>query len=254
MEKQQSISSHDLAEENEKEQIRKYFNNKKNGVCVEVGSNEPISVCSQSWHLEDKLDWKCVLIEPNPDLVVKTINIRPKATIHNCACVSDDKTGYLELHIPLSDKGESITGHASLEKNADEHNYIRHQSIKVKADTLSNILKQDRIEIIDLLSIDVEGVELEVLKGIDFQIFRPKLILLEDKHLYLTKHIYLRKNGYVLVQRLNGNCWYIPKGAAIPEVKVKDKIKLMKRLYLSVWFNKAKYSLRHRTLKPFKTL
>jgi len=58
MEKQKSISSHDLAEENEKEQIRNYFNNKMNGICVEVGSNEPISVCSQSWHLEDKLNWK----------------------------------------------------------------------------------------------------------------------------------------------------------------------------------------------------
>ncbi|MFC1887139.1 FkbM family methyltransferase [Thermodesulfobacteriota bacterium] len=254
MDIQQSISIHDLKEENEKEQIRKYFNYKKNGVCVEVGSNEPISVCSQSWHLEDKLDWKCVLIEPNPDLFVKTKNIRPKTTIHNCACVSDEQTDYVELHIPLSDKGESITGHASLEKNIDEHNYKRHKSIKVKANTLNHILKQDRIKIIDLLSIDVEGAELEVLKGIDFQCFRPKLILLEDKHLYLAKHKYLKNEGYDLVQRLNRNCWYIPKGETIPEVKIIDKIMLMKRLYLSVWFNKAKYSLRHRTLKPFKTL
>ena len=53
-------------EENEKHQIRKFFNHVKNGVCVEVGANEPISICSQSLHLEEKLDWKCVLIEPNP--------------------------------------------------------------------------------------------------------------------------------------------------------------------------------------------
>ena len=71
MKRQETISNHDLAEENEKEQIREYFKNKKNGICVEVGSNEPVSIFSQSWHLEDKLNWRCVLIEPNPDLAAK---------------------------------------------------------------------------------------------------------------------------------------------------------------------------------------
>jgi len=160
----------------------------------------------------------------------------------------------MELHIPLSNEGEDITGHASLEKNADEHNYKKHKSINVKTETLTNILNQEGVENVDFLSIDVEGTELEVLKGIDLQIFRPKLILLEDKHFYLTKHRFLKKNGYILVQRLNRNCWYIRKGSPLPEVKIKDKLKLMKRLYLSLWINKIKYSIRHKTLKPFKYL
>ncbi len=254
MKKQKSTSLHDLTEENEKAQIRNYFDNITNGVCVEVGANEPISVCSQSWHLEDKLNWKCILVEPNPDLFAKTKRLRPKATIYNCACVSDDNEGYMKLHIPLSNEGTDITGHASLEKNADEHNYKKHKSINVKTETLTNILKKEGVENVDFLSIDVEGAELDVLKGIDFQKFRPKLILLEDKHLYLTKHRLLKKNGYVLVQRLNRNCWYVRKGSPIPKVKIKDKIKLMKRLYLSLWFNKIKYSIRHKTLTPFKSL
>lgn len=108
MEKQITISSHELAEENEKEQIRKYFNYMKNGICVEVGSNEPLSVCSQSWHLEDKLNWKCVLIEPNPDLVAKTINVRPNALVHNCACVSDDKKGYMVFIFPCQIKEKAL--------------------------------------------------------------------------------------------------------------------------------------------------
>jgi FkbM family methyltransferase len=245
---------HDLNEEDEKAEIRKYFNNKKNGVCVEVGSNEPVSVCSQSWHFEEKLNWKCILIEPNPDLVIKTKNNRPKAIIHECACVSNDKVGYMELHIPLSSQGNELTGHASLEKNADEHNYKIHKSIKVKTETLTNVLRCDDIDNIDFLSIDVEGTELEVLKGLDFDKYQPKLILLEDKHLYLNKHLYLKKKGFVLVRRLNRNCWYIPNHAHRPNVKLKEKIKLLKRVYLSIWFNKLKYALEHKTIQPFQTL
>ena len=255
MKKQKDIQSiHDLNEENEKEEIRKYFNNNKNGVCVEFGSNEPTSVCSQSLHFEERLNWKCILIEPNPDLVIKTKNIRPKAIIHECACVSNDNVGYMELQIPLLSNGVELTGHASLEKNSDEHNYKSHKSVKVKTETLTSILESDGIDTVDFLSIDVEGTELEVLKGIDFDKFEPKLILLEDKHLYLNKHLYLKKKGYVLVQRLNRNCWYIPSRAHRPDVKLKEKIKLFKRLYFSIWFNKLTYALTHKTLKSFQTL
>ncbi len=49
----------ELDEIKEKKEIREYFNNRAEGVCVEVGSNESTSLCSQSFHLEKKLDWFC---------------------------------------------------------------------------------------------------------------------------------------------------------------------------------------------------
>ncbi len=247
-------SRHDQNEEYEKAEIRKYFNHRENGVCVEVGSNEPIGAQSQSWHLEDQLHWRCILIEPNPELVLKTRNSRPKACIHACACVGRDNAGPMELHIPLSNTGDEITGHASLEKNADEHNYKTHRSIEVNTETLNSILKTEEIESVDLLSIDVEGAELEVLNGLDFEKHQPKLVLLEDKHLYLSKHFYLKKKGYALVRRLNRNCWYVPRRAHRPTVQLKEKIRLFVRMYVSIWFIKLKYALRHKTLKPFRTL
>jgi FkbM family methyltransferase len=251
--KQQS-NNHDKNEEQEKQQIREYFGNKKKGACIEVGANEPISICSQSWHLEDQLDWQCILIEPNPILADKAKQLRPKAITFNYACVSKKNMGEMELHIPISQEGECITGHASLVQNVDEHNYNKHKTIRVKTDTLSNIIKMSNIGDADLISIDVEGAELEVLKGLDFETFKPQLILLEDKHLYLAKHRLLKKNGYILAQRLNRNSWYIPKGAPVPEVKATEKIKLFKRLYLSIWLKKIHYAIRHKTLQPFMTL
>ena len=249
-----NLSKHDADEENEKYQVRKFFNRIKDGICVEVGANEPISICSQSLHLEKKLNWQCVLIEPNPTLAKKAIISRPKSVVCEVACTSPYNSKTMILNIPLDRNNKEVTGHASLEKNADEHNYAFHKTVKVRADTLTHILQSKKIIKIDFLSIDVEGTEMEVLLGLDFKLYRPKLILLEDKHLYLKKHFFLKENGYKLVQRLNRNCWYIPKELMSPQSSIKNKFKLIKRMYVSIWFKKIKYSLIHRTLSPFKTL
>ena len=249
-----NLSQHDADEENEKYQIRKFFNNIKNGVCVEVGSNEPVSICSQSLHLEEKLDWQCILIEPIPNLAKKAINSRPKAIVCEVACTSPNNLETMILNIPLDKNNIEITGHASLEKNSDEHNYDSHNTIEVKTDTLTHVLQSRKINKIDFLSIDVEGTEMDVLLGLDFNFYQPQLILLEDKHLYLKKHFFLKQNGYRLVQRLNRNCWYIPKELKFKPVPLKDNLKLFKRMYISIWFKKIQYSFRHKTFSPFQTL
>ena len=43
---------------------------------------------------------------------------------------------------------------------------------------------------IDLLSVDVEGHELDVLRGFDFVRWQPRLILLEDHVTNLDKHTF----------------------------------------------------------------
>lgn len=248
------ISQHDKDEENEKSEIRNFFNHTKNGICVEVGSNEPISICSQSLHLEKELNWKCILVEPIPSLALKAKKLRPNAIVCEIACTAPNNDTKMILNIPLDTNNFEVTGHASLKKNADEHNYDSHSTIKVKTDTLTNILHSKKISKIDFLSIDVEGTEMDVLLGIDFTLFRPKLILLEDKHLFLNKHFFLKQKGYKLAQRLNRNCWYIPTEEKFKSVSIKSKIRLLKRMYISIWFKKVQYSFRHKTLSPFKNL
>ena len=58
--------------------------------------------------------------------------------------------------------------------------------------TLDEILTEARAPSpIDLLSVDVEGHELDVLRGFDFARWRPRLILLEDHVGNLDKHRFL---------------------------------------------------------------
>ncbi|MFC1839023.1 FkbM family methyltransferase [Thermodesulfobacteriota bacterium] len=251
--KKMNVNLQEVIEDNEKEEIRNYFENKKNGIFVDVGGNEPRSKYSQSWHLESILNWTGLIVEPNPSLANKAMEERPGSIVCECASTSPEKTGETEFYIPLLDGAEK-TGHASLEINVDEHNYKEHKVIKVKTTTLSALLEKHNIEKIDFLSIDVEGMEMDVLLGLDFNKYKPSLILMEDKHLYLNKHRFLKKMGYILMKRANENCWYVPRGAKTFTQPMKTRMKLMKRLYLSIWLRKLKYAMRHKSLKPFKTL
>lgn len=240
-------------EEAEKAAIRDYFGNKTGGVFVEVGANEPDAPESQSWHLETKLGWTGLLVEPIPFLAEKARLTRPHSVVCQNACTSPDKIGPMQLLIPRN-RGEQVTGHASVEANIDEHNYSDFDRIDVEAVTLEMLCNTHHVDRIDLLSIDVEGAELEVLQGANLAASRPQLILLEDKHLYLSKHRFLKRAGYRLAQRLNRNSWYIRAGAPMPAVPWTSRLRLWKRMYISLWVKKFAYALRHRTLRPFRTL
>lgn len=235
--------------------IRDYFNNKKNGYFVEVGANDPTHHGSQTWHLENKLNWQGVLIEPIPELAEKCRKTRLNSKIFECVCVDENAPKTLTLYIPYDvNKEEEIYARSAIGVNLDDGNFKAHKEIVVHARTLNSILQDAGTTNVDLMSIDVEGAELEVLLGTDLEKYSPRLILLEDKHLYLAKHRYLKKNGYRLVKRTRQNCWYVPKGAKHPPQSFFEKIRLFKRMYISIWSKKLAYSLRHKTLKPLQQL
>jgi len=235
--------------------IREYFNNKKNGYFVEVGANEPTNHGSQSWHLEKNLQWAGVLVEPIPQLAEQCREHRPNAKVFECACVGTNIVQTITLYIPYDlEDSKELFARSAIGVNIDDGKFKQHKEIIVQAHTLNSILEEAEAGTLDLLSIDVEGAELEVLLGIDLKKYKPNLILLEDKHLYLTKHRYLNKNGYYLAKRTRQNCWYVPQGSKLPPQTFLEKISLYKRMYVSIWLKKLMFSLRHKTLEPFQRL
>jgi hypothetical protein len=86
--------------------------------------------------------------------------------------------------------------------------------IEVPIRTLDSILTEAGTpEQFDFLSIDVEGHEIEVLRGFDIAWWRPQLILLEDHVADLARHRYLKAAGYRLIRRYENNGWYVPRGS-----------------------------------------
>ena len=70
-----------------------------------------------------------------------------------------------------------------------------------QARTLQNILDEvNRPDLIDLLSLDVEGSELEVLKGIDFEKTKLRYILIETRSVSMISKFLESKNMQLVAQ------------------------------------------------------
>ena len=230
--------------------VKDYFESKRNGYFVEVGAHDPINFGSQSWHLENDLGWHGVLIEPIPELASMCRKYRPKSKVFECACIATESTNDISLFIPRSiHEGADILGRSAIEPNIDDGYFRFHRKITIAARTLNSVLLDAGAGQIDLLSIDVEGAELEVLYGFDLSRYRPKLILLEDKFVNLKKYRYLKKHGYKLVKRTRENCWYVPINAKRPPQTALERTRLFKKMYISIWRRKLEFYLRNQLLK-----
>jgi hypothetical protein len=136
----------------------------------------------------------------------------------------------------------------------DHAGFSRYRTESVRAVTLDSILEDSNVEKIDFLSIDVEGTELDVLRGLNLERYRPRLILVEDKLVYLSKHRWLKDKGYRLAKRTAFNNWYIPKNEHFGLSSRKEKLVMFKKLYISLPARKIKESFKMGNLKPFREL
>jgi hypothetical protein len=116
--------------------------------------------------------------------------------------------------------------------------------IEVPVRTLDDVLiEAGAPRQLDFLSIDVEGHELEVLRGFDFAHWRPRLVLLEDHVGNLKKHRFLRAAGYRLIRRFENNGWYVPRNAAFC-VTPRERWEIVRKYYLALPFRMARNASR----------
>jgi FkbM family methyltransferase len=184
-----------------------------NGYFVELGANDGISQ-SNSYYFEKYREWKGVLIEPIPHNYLKCLKNRSKRTRVFCnACVSFDyKEKFVEIiysnlmSISLgietdinNPENHALTGKQFLKEGEDNFNFY------AIANQLNNILlKANAPKQIDFLSLDVEGAELEVLKGINHNEYRFKFICIESRSIEKITD-YLSINNYLMIEKLSNH-------------------------------------------------
>ena len=198
--------------------IAEYFDDDYVGTCVEVGVADGTKG-SNTLYFEER-GWKTLCIDPIPEHVAQARKIRK--LVHECACSSYDimpeygqsadfyifdigKDNILSSLSGLRPDPKLLVSHGGLINNC----YV----IPVEVDVLSNILVKYKFpQRIDFVSIDTEGTELDVLKGMYFNEWDYKLLVVENNHddAYGEQiEEYLNCVGYVKDQRYFVNDFYI---------------------------------------------
>lgn len=190
----------------------KYFKNKKNGVFVEVGALDGVNY-STTKYFEDNFNWSGLLIEPNPVQFELLKKNRPNCNMSNS--LVSDLTESLEYKYFLTSYAAVSGVVATLPKKHFE-DYFNNDNdwIKEHVQTSSFITPVPLRELvkdykyIDLLTIDVEGHELNVLNSFDFSI-PVYLIMVDNNEKNKEVRELMEKNGYIFMETYKDNEIYV---------------------------------------------
>ena len=155
--------------------LDRYFRDRgvSRGFFVEAGAVDGVFE-SNTYFLERWRGWDGLLVEPVPDMY-RRLKVNRRARAVNCALVSSTSTE-TTVRITPAHAISTIVGSPSGDTGRTG---TAAAAITVRARTLGSILDEIGNPRVDLLSLDVEGFELQVLQGLDFQRHRIDTIVIE---------------------------------------------------------------------------
>jgi len=196
------------------ETLREYFPDYSyKGTMLDIGAYEPINI-SNSYHFE-KNGYNVVCFEANTSLI--PILKAHRANVYNYAISYEDKDIVTFNVVHGSWGGGSLTaGISAIELDPQYlqqfHSGIRSiEQISVPQKSLNNCLPEilKGSTHIDIVSIDVEGGELNVLKGLDLYKYKVKVFVIENIYENTNIGEFLDNYGYKLDKRIEYNEYYI---------------------------------------------
>ncbi len=146
------------------------------GTFLEAGAHDGYTQ-SNTYFLERHRGWSGVLIEPVPELRLKCERRRPRSQVFDCALVGPDyEHSDIAIHFGdlMSTVGETAHAAGGLAVTGRDA-----YSVSVPARTLSSILDEAAIGSLDLMILDLEGHELDALRGLDFARHAPRYLVVE---------------------------------------------------------------------------
>ena len=202
------------------------FTNYNNGYFIELGANDGISQ-SNTKHLELFQGWHGILIEPSPRQFAKLIRNRVrKNSFFMCACVAFDFSGtkidliYSNLMTVALDGRNDILNPAAHAIDGEKYSFKEASfNFTAEARSLQSLMDEaGSPKLIDLLSLDVEGGEMEVLKGIDFKKTNFKYILVETRSIVILSK-FLNLKHYSQISQLSHHDYLFEYSPELKEMK-----------------------------------
>jgi FkbM family methyltransferase len=186
------------------------FLHKKDGFFVDVGAYHPKKLSNTYWFYER--GWRGINIEPDIDSVKEFEKYRPLDINLNCGIYSRKS----ELPYYRFAENNLNTFNELVANEQIQNGKVFLEKVIVPVNRLDNILDTySEGRELDLLSIDVEGFEIEVLNSNNWERYNPKIVCLEDWNIdvveYIEKsetHKFMQSLGYKLVSKVIDSCIY----------------------------------------------
>lgn len=196
-----------FSQDGEELYLREIFSGKNNGTYVDVGAFHPCRFSNTAWaYLKG---WHGINIEPNPDNIKLFEYLRPNDININCGI--SQKKGEL-LYYMFDEPACNTFDTASVEEVKKYYRLIDKKSIKMRM--ISDILKENNINHVDFMDIDVESYEMDVLETIDFSAVEIDYFLIEQRGVSLQDVIssdiakYLSDKGYIAINKFDRTVIY----------------------------------------------
>jgi len=165
--------------------------NYKNGFYIECGANDGVDQ-SNTWYFEKCKNWHGILIEAHPEIFRELKKNRNKRNI-------------LVNKFLVSNNYKSQTVNVSNNDLMSKFSTTNEESSFSTSITLTEVLKKNNSpKLIDLFSLDVEGYEFEVLKGIDFKNYKFKYFLVETNN-FDNLNNYLISKKYKFIDKFSNH-------------------------------------------------
>ena len=145
------------------------------GFWVDCGAGHP--KYDSVTKLFSQFGWTGINIEPLNDEFMLLTQDRPLDENVQCLLGAENGTGTIFAG-PAENRGSSTTNPLLVKRYAKEFGQTFTET-QVPIRTLTDILCAKQFPAIDFLKIDVEGAELEVLRGIDLSEFNPRILVIE---------------------------------------------------------------------------
>ncbi len=180
---------------------------KRGGYFLDFGGFDGL-MTSNTFYLEKFLGWSGIMVEPNPLPYASACAVRSCITV-NCALWGESRQSleFANAH-GLSAIKQFVDG----DSNAVLRKSIAKEMLRV--DTINPTELLDRFsspQLIDYMSLDVEGAELEVLRALDLSKYRIALMSIEHNHDQTKRKLirdYLGRFGYVAIDHRNDDLFY----------------------------------------------
>lgn len=164
------------SQEGEDALLNRIFSNTKTGFYVDVGAHHPRRFSNTYYFY--KHGWRGINIDAMPGSMEAFKSIRPRDINLEVAVMERSEVAtYFQFNDPaLNGFSEAL----SISRDGFQ-DYVIERSIKIEGLPLKNILDKYMPAGVDIdfISIDVEGLDFEVLRSNDWLVYRPKLVLIE---------------------------------------------------------------------------